>query len=76
MTPISHRAQINLMEHIKLSTSRDFRINMTVLQELTEQTGDTSSDDDDNNDDTTLDQVRFLQGIVSLNSLTYPLRPQ
>ena len=67
ITPISHRAQINLMEHIKLSTSRDFRINMTVLQELTEQTGDTSSDDDD--DDTTLDQASFFQGLVSLTAL-------
>ena len=42
------------MEHIKLSTSRDFRINTTVLQELTEQAGDTSSGD---SDDTMENQV-------------------
>ncbi|KAK2176099.1 hypothetical protein NP493_683g02030 [Ridgeia piscesae] len=64
---LSKKSKINLMEHIKLSTSRDFRINMTVLQELTEQTGDTSSDDDD--DDTTLDQASFFQGLVSLTAL-------
>ncbi|KAI0209686.1 Fanconi anemia group I protein [Lamellibrachia satsuma] len=44
---LSKKSKINLMEHIKLSTSRDFRINTTVLQELTEQAGDTSSGDSD-----------------------------
>ena len=48
------------MEHIKLSTSRDFRINMAVLQEVMTG-GDTSSDDDsdasDRSDGTEKDQV-------------------
>ena len=46
------------MEHIKLSTSRDFRINMAVLQEVMTG-GDTSSDDDSDASDRsdTKDQV-------------------
>ena len=55
-------SQINLMEHIKLSTSRDFRINMAVLQQVMTE-GDTSSDEDsDGNDSTTRDQVGSHHG--------------
>ncbi|XP_077992604.1 Fanconi anemia group I protein-like [Glandiceps talaboti] len=45
---LSKKSKINLMEHFKVSTSRDFRINTAAVQAALEQQ-DTSSDDDDVN---------------------------
>ncbi len=45
---LSKMSKVDLMEHIKLSTSRDFRINTRVVQEVTEQA---SSDEESSSDD-------------------------
>lgn len=39
------------MEHIKLSTSRDFRINANILAEQQEESSDDSGSDDDSRDE-------------------------
>jgi len=56
--------QVDLMQHFKMSTSRDFRINATSLQAAMEQAAaaeDTSDDSDasaaDEDDQVTLPQV-------------------
>ncbi|KAK3095680.1 hypothetical protein FSP39_017526 [Pinctada imbricata] len=48
---LSKKSKVNLMEHMKLSTSRDFRINIQAVQTAMEEDSDEASDDSD--DDTT-----------------------
>lgn len=45
-------SQINLMEHFKRSTARDFRINGATLEAaLRQESSEEEEDDDDENDD-------------------------
>ncbi|XP_060066716.1 Fanconi anemia group I protein-like [Ylistrum balloti] len=46
---LSKKSKINLMEHIKISTSRDFRINTAALQEVMAEPSDNEDNDSDGN---------------------------
>lgn len=53
---LSKKSKINLMEHIKISTSRDFRINSAALKEVMAEESESDSDGDasDGNEDVTV----------------------
>lgn len=47
---LSKKSKVNLMEHMKLSTSRDFRINAASLQAVMENQSESEESDDDNDE--------------------------
>lgn len=47
---LTKKSKVNLMEHIKLATSRDFRINITTVQAALEN--ETQSDDSEDTENT------------------------
>ncbi|OWF38448.1 Fanconi anemia group I protein-like [Mizuhopecten yessoensis] len=46
---LSKKSKINLMEHIKISTSRDFRINTAAVQEVMAEVSGSDSEGEDSN---------------------------
>lgn len=55
---LSKKSKVNLMEHMKMSTSRDFRINVATVQAVMENDSDSeeSEEETEENDTTTADQ--------------------
>ncbi|XP_074642639.1 Fanconi anemia group I protein-like [Tubulanus polymorphus] len=56
---LSKKAKINFMEHMKHSTSRDFRINTAALQQVLTSDQEDENDDDDDNDDGNEDEIEI-----------------
>ncbi|XP_059534254.1 Fanconi anemia group I protein isoform X2 [Myotis daubentonii] len=50
---LSKRSKVNLMQHIKLSTSRDFKIKGNILDMLLREEEEEEEEDDENKEDTT-----------------------